>query len=99
MKIIFFLYPGNYKKGLKWYRNRFPKENQIGRKTIVMEDSSVYFFGEQAPRRMRNLLPHSKMMAILKHPGDRAYSFYHHRRACGDKLALKYSFHEAVRSF
>ena len=85
---------GNYEKGIKWYSQFFPKKVSSNPKDIILEKSSVYFFGDQAPLRLRNLNPEARLIAILKNPIDRAYSFYHHVRHHKWTAALNYSFYE-----
>ena len=43
---------------------------------IAGEMSTGYLFGEAAPRLIREHLPSAKLVAILRHPVDRAYSQY-----------------------
>ncbi len=46
------------------------------------ENSPLYLYSEHAPARIKKLIPQVKLIAILRHPAERAYSnFQQYRRA------------------
>ena len=65
----------NNEEHLDWYAGRFKnaKANQM-----VGEDSTTYLMSEVAPRRIQALLPDVRMVFMLRHPVNRAYSQYWH---------------------
>ncbi len=72
-----------YTRGLDWYRAQFPTttykyyiENARRRCFITGEASPYYIFHPHAPRRIAQVLPHVKIIALLRDPIDRAYSQY-----------------------
>ncbi len=60
----------------------------------IGEASPSYLPFPEAPHRIRDVLPESKIVAILRDPVDRAFSSYSHRRA--RRLESARSFGEAV---
>lgn len=44
----------------------------------VGEASPLYLYSERAPERIRHHVPEAKLIAILRHPADRAYSAFTH---------------------
>src|SRR5947208_4822180 len=74
-----------YNKGLTWYRGHFPiwlekaYAQQVRRQTFVMgEASPSYLFHPHVPKRVKQALPHVKLIVLLRNPVDRAYSQYYH---------------------
>ncbi len=90
----------NYDRGLDWYRAHFPLlrgrrqggESGAARR-IAGESSPYYLFHPLAPARMRSVVPDAKLIAVLRHPVDRAYSHYQHERAKGRETL---SFEDAI---
>ncbi|GBC70058.1 hypothetical protein HRbin01_01766 [archaeon HR01] len=89
-----------YSLGLNWYRAHFPVrfwmkvlEMLRGSKVITGEKSPYYMFHPHAPRRIAKLIPHVKLIALLRNPVDRAYSLYQLRRRRGLELL---TFEEAI---
>lgn len=72
----------NFNLGLNWYRSFFPtsfKKNKILSKYghfCSGEDTPFYFWREDAAERIKNLIPNTKFLLILRNPVDRAYSNY-----------------------
>jgi len=83
----------NYAKGLDWYMDHFPEGNSTHH---VFEKSATYFDGEMVPIRAHRLLPKANIIAVLIHPGQRAYSWYQHMKAHSDPTALRYTFKEVI---
>ena len=80
-EIDFFSY--QYKKGLNWYRARFPAsilrfyETQVrSAPFLTCESSPSYMLDPRAPGRARKHLPQVKIVALLRDPVERAYSHY-----------------------
>lgn len=69
-----------YAKGLDWYLGHFPKRGEF---PIVGEASPYYLFHPDAPERVREVVPHAKLIVLLRNPVDRAYSQYHMKVARG----------------
>ena len=67
---------------------------QADRDQILGECSPLYLYDEDTPDRIRHHIPDVKLIAILRHPTDRAYANYRHfRRAAIEPLE---SFGEAL---
>jgi sulfotransferase family protein len=74
-----------YSKGLRWYQAHFPTlwekayAQQVRKRPLVTgEASSSYLFYPLAPKRVAEVLPHVKLIVLLRNPVDRAYSQYYH---------------------
>jgi hypothetical protein len=65
-----------YERGLDWYERLFPPPEQADRYVAMGEISPQYLEGEECPGRIYATLPHSKLLVMLRHPIDRAYSQY-----------------------
>ena len=72
----------NYKKGQAWYRAHFPLRRN-GSDSKIFEASPLYIFNPLVPERMFDLLPHVKIVAILRNPTERAISHYFHEKQRG----------------
>lgn len=81
----------NYGKGVEWYENKF--KHTKGKKSVG-EASPSYMYHPAVPERIHNLIPDARLIFILRHPVDRAYSQYWHEvnRSGREKL----SFEEAI---
>lgn len=73
----------NFKKGEVWYRAHFPMKKNIGARQKTFEASPLYIFNPLAPKRIFNLLPEVKIIAILRNPTERAISHYFHEKQNG----------------
>jgi hypothetical protein len=73
----------NFRKGDNWYRSHFPLRmrniRSNSREYIAGESSPYYLFHPHAPRRASAVVPHAKLIALLRDPVDRAYSHYQHQ--------------------
>lgn len=77
---------------IEQYRKCF--DGAMGEKALG-EASPVYIFSDEAPARIRRHIPEAKLIAILRHPAERAYSnFMHMVRDGYEPLA---DFGEALR--
>jgi hypothetical protein len=92
----------NFHRGLGWYRGQFPmladeyyRRRLRGLPTITGEASPNYMIHPLAPRRIRQVLPDVKLIALLRNPVERAYSQYQHNlRDKSEPL----SFEEALKA-
>ena len=64
----------HFENGLDWYSDFFPQEADKYR--AIGEISPQYFYCEECPGRIASTLPDAKLMIMLRHPVDRAYSNY-----------------------
>ena len=64
-----------YSKGLTWYKSIFQQrcENQ---KKFFGEFSTSYFYSKEAPQRIHQNLPDTKLIICLRDPINRAFSNY-----------------------
>ena len=67
------------------YRAYFPTSAQKyrarrkkGSNLVTGEATPYYLFYPPAPRRLKETVPHARLIALLRNPVDRAYSHYHH---------------------
>jgi Sulfotransferase domain len=66
----------HFDRGLEWYEGFFsPPEGTDGYGAIG-EISPQYLYGEHCPARIASALPSAKLLVMLRHPVDRAYSQY-----------------------
>ena len=89
-----------YNKGPNWYRSLFPlssykqySENILKRKFVTGEATTTYLYHPHTPKRVKELLPDVKLIAILRNPIDRAYSQYQMEVGHGNE---NLSFEEAI---
>ncbi len=65
----------HFDRGLEWYEGFFPPEGTGGYQAIG-EISPQYLYGHECPARIATVLPSAKLLVMLRHPVDRAYSQY-----------------------
>lgn len=79
----------NYAKGPRWYAGHFPTSLSVRRRLgkdrpqVVFESSGYYLFHPLAPERIAADLPDVKIVAMLREPGERAFSAWKHESARG----------------
>ena len=80
----------HYAKGQNWYQAHFPLKlykhyAQWIRQTPIqtIEASPYYIFHPHTPRRLAAIAPQTKLILLLRHPVDRAYSHYYHETRWG----------------
>lgn len=66
----------NYCRGENWYRWHFPLALGKNRHKLCGESSPFYLFCPVTPARMAELMPHAKIIVLLRNPVDRAFSHY-----------------------
>ena len=81
----------HFDMGVGWYKSHFsaPKQRN-GRRVLTGEASPYYLYHPHAARRAAEVVPHAKLIALLRNPVDRAYSHYNHQVRMG---------HEPLTSF
>ena len=85
----------NYKKGQEWYRAHFPFAKSASRHCRTGEASPLYIFNPLAPRRIFNVTPEARIIAILRNPTERAISHYFHEKRNGrESLPISEALHE-----
>jgi hypothetical protein len=71
----------NYDRGLDWYLSRFERKKPPWR--ITGEASPYYMYHPAAISRIAEVLPHVKLIAVLRDPVARAWSEYRYEMARG----------------
>jgi hypothetical protein len=76
----------NYRRGPAWYRSHFPTrfahrldEQHRGHPLLLGEASPYYLHHPHAANRARQLVPQAKVIALLRHPVDRAQGHWAER--------------------
>lgn len=99
MKEVHF-FDQHFQKGAAWYRGHFPTILQKYYAERILEDTFItgegspeYLFYPHPAKKAAALLPHVKLIALLRNPVDRAYSQYRHNIHWGHE---KLSFEEAL---
>jgi len=89
-----------YYKGINWYKTQFPLNSKkkwhtkiLKKKFMTGEASSTYIYHPLAPKRIKEILPDVKLIAVLRNPIDRAYSQYQMEVIHGNE---NLSFEEAI---
>ena len=97
-------FDSNFHLGLKWYQSMFPKKStmeKIKKKTkfaITGEDTPFYFWKEEVPKRIQDIIPKCKLITILRNPIDRAYSNYHlGKRSKREILSFEDAIHQEMQ--
>jgi hypothetical protein len=90
----------HFSRGTGWYRSHFPTSAFAGWARLrhgvdlkVGEASPDYLFAPRAPQRVASILPHAKLLVLLRDPVARAYSHYQKEVARGYE---RLSFEEAI---
>jgi hypothetical protein len=65
----------HFDQGLEWYEDSSPPEG-VGRYEAIGEISPQYLYGADCPARISTVLPTARLLVMLRHPVDRAYSQY-----------------------
>lgn len=75
----------NYARGTAWYRSHFPTNAALG-SDIVGDASPYYLSHPHAAQRAHDLVPHARIVCVLRDPVDRAFSHYRERVKQGIEL-------------
>jgi len=65
-----------YGHGFDWYSTFFCPLEEAKRYKAIGEISTQYYDSEECPKRIFTTLPKSKLLIMLRHPVNRAYSHY-----------------------
>jgi len=84
----------NYKKGEEWYKAHFPLKLRMNKNCKTGEASPLYIFNPLVPKRIFDLIPEVKIIAVLRNPTDRAISQYFHEERREELLPID----EALRA-
>ncbi|HEY5891190.1 MAG TPA: sulfotransferase [Acidimicrobiia bacterium] len=82
-------FTARYGLGERWYRANFPHSLRMrlarlrGKKLLTFEATPDYLFDPRAPGRAREMLPDARIVLLLREPGERAVSQYHHNVRLG----------------
>ena len=70
--------------GERWYRSVFPLRARLNRAhAITGEASPYYLFHPLAAERAASVVPHARLIVLLRDPVERAWSHYRHEVAAG----------------
>lgn len=73
----------NFEKGLSWYRSNFPRAEMIRKRRKVFDSSPLYLFNPIVPKRISDIIPKVKLIAVLRNPTERAISHYFYEKKLG----------------
>lgn len=73
-------FDNNFDRGVDWYRHHFREATD---EVAVGEASPSYMYRPETLDRLASVLPDARLVAILRHPVDRAYSHYWMNRGQG----------------
>ncbi len=77
-ELHYFDRPERFEKGIEWYRKCFPAPpRNAGQISITGEATPSYLAAPQVPERVAEVVPEARLIVLLRHPVDRAYSHYH----------------------
>lgn len=65
-----------FERGIDWYRKLFPLPDHAEKYQVIGEISPQYLECDACPERIFKTLPESKLIVMLRHPVNRAYSQY-----------------------
>lgn len=83
----------NFRSGLPWYQAHFPLKRNLGAHQKAFEASPLYMYNPLVPKRISELLPNVKLIAILRQPTERAISHYFHEKKLGyETLPMREAF-------
>jgi len=88
-------FDNHYNRGLGWYKSRFPDAED----TIYIEATPNYLYHPKVPARVKECLPDTKFIILLRNPVDRAWSHYWHWKNKGkwNSGVLKNLSHEILK--
>jgi hypothetical protein len=95
-EVHYFDRPKHLDQGIEWYRRCFPQPKwNDGQRSITGEATPNYLFNPSVPKRMAAVIPHARLIVLMRNPVDRAYSHYHLQVRRGRETR---SFEEAVEA-
>jgi hypothetical protein len=76
-ELHFFDRPERFEEGTGWYRRCFPSPGwKDGQRSITGEATPSYLFEPPVAKRMAEVVPRARLIALLRNPIDRAYSHF-----------------------
>jgi hypothetical protein len=76
-ELHFFDNPELFDHGAEWYQRCFPRlGSKDGQRSITGEATPYYLFDPPVAKRMAQMVPKARLIALLRNPIDRAYSHY-----------------------
>lgn len=66
----------HYEQGLDWYGSFFCSPAEAHKYRAIGEISPQYLYCEECPGRIAAIVPDAKLLLMIRHPVDRAYSHY-----------------------
>jgi hypothetical protein len=94
-------FDNKFTKGVAWYRAHFPSlvekyyaQHVQQRNFITGESTPYYLFHPHVPKRVARVVPHARLIVLLRNPVDRAYSQYNHEVDGGRETVS--TFEEAI---
>ena len=82
-------YDHHHRRGERWYRTNFPVRAP-GQSWLAGESTPYYLLHPSAPARVAEQLPEVRLIALVRHPVDRAYSHFQHSRFFGREPLLSF---------
>ena len=76
----------NFEKGQAWYRAHFPSRKNMSPFSKTFEATPRYMVHPLVPKRMVDLVPEVKIIAVLRNPTERAISHYFYSKGRGREL-------------
>lgn len=82
-------FTAKFSEGERWYRAHFPLALRhrlaavIGKRRLSFEATPDYLVDPRAPARCHDLLPDARIVVMLREPGERALSQFHHNVRLG----------------
>lgn len=86
-------YDIHYHKGANWYKKIF---KLVNKDKITGEATPYYLFHPFVPERVHRDNPDTKIIVLLRHPGERAFSHYQMMRRMNIEKAATFS--EAIKA-
>lgn len=72
-EVKFFSWDERWKRGVNWYMGNFTRSQ-----CLQGEKTPEYLFYKKCHSRMHQVVPHAKLIIVLRNPVDRAYSQWNH---------------------
>ncbi|CAN5755607.1 hypothetical protein BH23ACT4_BH23ACT4_03050 [soil metagenome] len=82
-------FTAKFPEGEAWYRAHFPLDLRhrlaaaLGKRRLTLEATPDYLVDPRAPARCHDLLPDARIVVMLREPGERALSQFHHNVRLG----------------
>jgi len=76
-EVHFFDQDVSYRRGSSWYHTRFTLPHRLARQAVSFCATPDYLFVPQCAERIYRYNPNLKLVAVLREPVERAYSFWH----------------------